>query len=322
MRRREFIAACVASTVAARALAADRQRPARIGLIALPARANNPILDGLRQGLAERGYVEGGDVVLEQRYAGGDAALLPGLIDELLALPVDVLVAQGTPASLAAKRQTTSVPIVILSGDPVGAGLVSSLARPGGNLTGTSILSGDYSVKWLQLLKEAVPRLQRVAVLWNPDNTVIAAEVVGMKEAAPGLALDLVAFPARPKEIDASLAAIAAAEVSGLVLTDDAVIDSLLPRIADFAAERRLPTIGGFSHYPSLGGLMCYSVDFIAVGRKSASYVDRILKGARPADLPVEQATDFTLRINLKTAKALGLEIPPNLLARADEVIE
>jgi putative ABC transport system substrate-binding protein len=322
MRRREFIAACVASTVAARALAADRQRPARIGLIALPARANNPILDGLRQGLAERGYVEGGDVVLEQRYAGGDAAQLPGLIDELLALPVDVLVAQGTPASLAAKRQTTSVPIVILSGDPVGAGLVSSLARPGGNLTGTSILSGDYSVKWLQLLKEAVPRLQRVAVLWNPDNTVIAAEVVGMKQAAPGLALDLVAFPARPKEIDASLAAIAGAEVGGLVLTDDAVIDSLLPRIADFATERRVPTIGGFSNYPSQGGLMSYSVDFIAVGRKSASYVDRILKGARPADLPVEQATDFTLRINLKTAKALGLEIPPNVLARADEVIE
>jgi putative ABC transport system substrate-binding protein len=177
-------------------------------------------------------------------------------------------------------------------------------------------------LKWLQLLKEAVPRLQRVAVLWNPDNAVIAAEVAGMKAAAPGLGLDLVAFSGRPKEIDASLTGITAAAVGGLVLTDDAFLDSLIPRIADFAAERRLPTIGGFSHYPSLGGLMSYSADFIAVGRKSASYVDRILKGARPPDLPVEQVTDFTLRINLKTAKSLGLDIPPALLARADEVIE
>jgi putative ABC transport system substrate-binding protein len=322
MNRRAFIAACLASAVAARARAADRQRPARIGVISLAARANDSTLNGLRQGLTERGYVEGRDVVLEQRYANGDAAQLPRLIDELLALPVDVLVAQGTPASLAAKRQTTTVPIVIQSGDPVGAGIVASLARPGGNLTGTSILSGDYSLKWLQLLKEAVPRLQRVAVLWNPDNAVIAAEVAGMKAAAPGLGLDLVAFSGRPKEIDASLIGITAAAVGGLVLTDDAFLDSLIPRIADFAAERRLPTIGGFSHYPNLGGLMSYSADFIAVGRKSASYVDRILKGARPADLPVEQVTDFTLRVNLKTAKSLGLDIPPALLARADEVIE
>ena len=322
MRRREFIVVFAAALAAARVRAEDRARPARIGVISLRAAGANEALDGLRQGLAERRYVEGRDVVFEVRYPGGDAARLSALIAELLALPVDILFTQGTPASFAAKRQTVTVPIVSESGDPVGSGLVASLAHPGGNITGMSLLSGEYSIKWLELLKEAVPRLHRVAVLWNPDNPVIAAEVAGMRAASPRLGLELVAYSAHSKEIDASLVAIATEGTDGLILADDSFIDSLSPRIAAFAVDHRLPTIGGFSHYPRLGGLMSYSTDFLALGRKAATYIDRILKGVRPADLPVEQATDFTLRINLKTAKTLGIEIPGSLLARADEVIE
>jgi putative tryptophan/tyrosine transport system substrate-binding protein len=320
-RRRAFIALCVASLLVAPAQAEDRSRPARVGVIAQGTAADDTTV-GLRRELADRGYVEGRDLVLEERYAVGDAARFSTLIAELLALPVDVLVAQGTPASLAAKHQTTTVPIVIQSGDPVGAGLIASLSHPGGNLTGTSLLSSDFSAKWLELLKEAVPALHRVAVLWNPDNAVNAREVDGMRAAAPSLGLELVALPARPQEIEASLAAIAGSRSDGLVLAVDAFILSQSSQIVDFAAEHRLPTIAGFSNYTKQGGLMSYSVDFVAVGRRTGRYVDRILKGAMPADLPVEQASEFTLRLNLKTAAALGLAVPPAILARADEVTE
>jgi putative ABC transport system substrate-binding protein len=321
MNRRDFIALCMVALLAARARAQNRPRPARIGVVSHRSSADET-LENLRQELAQRGYVEGRDIVIEERYAAGDAARLAALVGELLALPVDVLVAQGTPASLAAKRQTTTVPVVIQSGDPVGAGLVASLSHPGGNITGTSIVSGDYSIKWLELLKEAVPELHRVAVLWNPDNPVIAGEVDAMKAAAPRFGLDVAAFPGRPKEIDTSFAAIATTGVDGLVLADDAFLHSLSQRVADFAAARRLPNIAGFSNYTGLGGFMSYSVDFIALGRRTGRYVDRILKGAKPADLPVEQMSEFTLRINLKTAASLGLTVPSAILARADEVIE
>jgi putative tryptophan/tyrosine transport system substrate-binding protein len=213
------------------------------------------------------------------------------------------------------------VPIVFQSGDPVGAGLVASLARPGGNLTGISLLSGEYSRKWLELLKEAVPTLRRVGMLWNPDNPAIAGEVDRMRQVAVGMSLDLVAFAGRAKDIEASLAAIADADLEGLVITDDAFLGTLAPRIGAFAIEHRLAAIAGGRHVRE-GLLMSYSVDFVAISRRAADYVDRILKGARPADLPVEQATTFYLRINLNAAKALGLEMPGSLIARADEVIE
>jgi putative ABC transport system substrate-binding protein len=321
VRRRDFIALCVASTAATPTRADDRPRPARIGVVSQGTAADETA-EGLRKELAKKGYVEGRDLVLEERYAAGDAARLSALVTELLALPVDILVAQGTPASLAAKRQTTAVPIVIQSGDPVGAGLVASLSRPGGNITGTSLLSREYSIKWLELLKETVPKLRRVAVLWNPDNAVNAGQLDGMRAAAPRLGLDVNAFSARPEEIAASFAAIAQAGTDGLILTDDPFLYSLSPRVADFGTGQRLPTIAAFSHYPREGGLMSYSVDFIALGRRTGRYVDRILKGAKPTDLPVEQVSEFTLRVNLKTAAALGLAVPPAILARADEVIE
>jgi putative ABC transport system substrate-binding protein len=277
---------------------------------------------GLRQGLADKGYEIGRNLALEERYADGNTEKVPILIADLLALKVDVLVTVGTFASLAARRATSTVPIVYASGDPVKTGLVASLNRPGGNVTGVSILANDYSSKWLELMKEALPKLQRVAVLWNPDNPAIVGEVEQLRTAARALGLDLSTFLGRPKEIDSSFASIASGTFGGLVVTTDPSLEPLTPRVITFAAEHRLPTMYPFSTAVRQGGLMSYSIDFFDMWRLAASYVDRILKGERPADLPIQQATSLQLKINLKTANALGLTIPPTLLARADEVIE
>jgi putative ABC transport system substrate-binding protein len=307
--------------VAARAHAQVPTKPGRVGVVSNAAGTGGPIL-GFRRGLAEKGYVEGQNLIMEERFAEGHADRLPALVADVLAHHVDVLYTLGTQTALIAKRLTTTVPIVFQSGDPVGAGLVASLARPNGNLTGVSVLSGEYSRKWLSLLKEAVPSLRRVGVLWNPDNPVIAAELEQIREVGRGLGVEIAAFHVMVDDIDASLAAISNAEVDGLVITDDASISRLAPRLSAFAAEHRLPAIAGDAPYVRTGLLMSYSADLIALGRRAATYADRILKGARPADLPVEQASEFTLRLNLRTAKALSIEISPNLLAQADEVIE
>ena len=239
-----------------------------------------------------------------------------------VALKVDVLVTVGTSISLAARRATSTVPIVCISGDPVGTGLVASLSRPGGNVTGISMLATDYSAKWLELLKEALPELHRVAALWNPDNPSIVIEMDRLQAAARALSLDLTAFAAKPNDIKGSFAAIANGSFDGLVVTTDASIEPSTPRIIAFAAEHRLPTIYPFSTAVQQGGLMSYSADFFKMWQLGAGYVDRILKGEKPADLPIEQPTAVTLKINLKTAKALGITVPPSLLTLADEVIE
>jgi putative ABC transport system substrate-binding protein len=277
---------------------------------------------GLRRGLEDRGYVLGRSVVLEERYAYGSAERVAELIAELLALKVDVLVTVGTPISRAAQRATSSVPIVMASGDPVGAGLVSSLARPGGNITGVSLASADYSAKWLELLMEMAPTLRRVGVLWNPENPAVARQLERIRAAAQTLGLDLRILSGRPAEVEASLAALTPTSIDGFVLCDDPFLQTVLPRLIALAAERRLPALYGFSVAVKQGGLMSYSVDFFELWRQAAGYVDRILKGARPADLPVEQSTKFTLNINVKVAKALGLTVPPTLIATADEVVE
>ena len=320
MRRRAFIAACAMTIVAAQAHA-QGPKPARVGVVSNAAWTGGPTA-GFRLGLADKGYVEGQNLIIEERFAEGQTDRLPALVAEVLAQHVDVLYTPGTQTALIAKRLTTTVPIVFLSGDPVGAGLVASLARPNGNLTGVSVLSGEYSRKWLSLLKEAVPPLRRVGVVWNPDNPVIAAELEQIRQVATGLGVEIAAFHVLANDIDASFAAISSAGVDGLVITDDASINRLVPRLSAFAAEHRLPAIGGDANYVRTGLLMSYSVDFIALGRRAATYADRILKGAQPADLPVEQASEFTLWLNLKTAKALNIELSPNLLAQADEVIE
>ena len=323
MLRREFIT-LASGVVAAWPLATNAQQPAspKIGYVWIGERETDVSGAGLRQGLTDKGYEIGRNLALEERYAQGDVEKVPALLAELLALKVDVLVTVGTTISLAARRATSTVPIVCISGDPVGTGLVASLSRPGGNVTGLSLLAADYSAKWLELLKEALPKLHRVAVLWNPDNPSIVLEMARLQTAARTLSLELEAFSGKPKDLELSFAAIANGGSDGLVVTTDASIEPSTPLIIAFAAERRLPAIYPFSTAVQQGGLMSYSADFFKLWRIGAGYVDRIIKGEKPADLPIEQPTAVALKINLKTARALGIAVPPTLLALADEVIE
>src|SRR6202035_2016867 len=312
------------SGVATLPLAARAQTPVvpRIGYIWTGARGTDISDAGVRQGFADIGYVVGRDLVLEERYADGNPERVPALVAELLALKVDVLLTPGTPITLAAQRATSTLPIVCVTGDPVITGLVASLARPGGNITGLSLLSGDYSAKWLELLKEAAPKVRRVAILWNPDNLGTINQNKRMQETALTLGLQLIAFSVQPADIENSLAALGTADLDGLVVTDDPLVEPLLPRLIALTAERRLPAIYAFSESVQRGGLMSYSANFFKLWRRTAGYVNRILKGAHPAELPIEQATEVALNINLKTAKALGIVIPEALLARADAVLE
>ena len=323
MQRREFIT-LLGGSVFTWPLAARAQQRAipRIGYIWSGTPGAELSIAGLRQGLMDRGYVVGRNLTIEERYAEGNPEQIPELIAQLLALNIDELVTPGTPITLAAQRATTTVPIVCITGNPVGSGLVASLSHPGGNITGMSLLSGEYSAKWLELLTKAAPTLHRIAVLWNPDNPAMIEEHDHVQDTARVLGLELTFLSARPSEIKASLAALTPATVDGFVVTDDAFMEPLLPRLIALAADRRLPALYPFSNAVQQGGLMSYSANFFAMWRRAASYVDRILKGDRPADLPIEQATEVALDINLKTAKALGLTIPTTLLVTADEVIE
>ena len=323
MLRREFIT-LASGVIAAWPRAASAQQPAlpKVGYVWIGERETDVSGAGLRQGLTDKGYEIGRNLALEERYAQGDVEKVPALLAELLALKVDVLVTVGTTISLAARRATSTVPIVCISGDPVGTGLVASLSRPGGNVTGLSLLAADYSSKWLELLKEALPKLHRVAVLWNPDNPSIVLEMARLQIAARTLSLELEAFSGKPKDLELSFAAIANGGSDGLVVTTDASLEPSTPLIIAFAAERRLPAIYPFSTAVQQGGLMSYSADFFKLWRIGAGYVDRIIKGEKPADLPIEQPTAVALKINLKTARALGIAVPPTLLALADEVIE
>jgi putative ABC transport system substrate-binding protein len=322
MRRREFIGFVIGTAVWPLVARAQKSGTPKVGYVWIGERSRDVGGAGLRQGLVDKGYEIGRNLTFEDRYAYGDIEKVPALIAELLALRVDVLVTVGTAISLEARRATSTVPIVCISGDPVGTGLVASLSRPGGNVTGLSLLAADYSAKWLELLKEALPKLQRVAVLWNSDNPSIILEMERLKATARALGLDLTSFSAKPNDIEVSLAAIANGGFDGIVVTTDASIEPSTPRIIAWAAEHRLPTIYPFSTAVQQGGLMSYSADFFELWRLGASYVDRILKGEKPADLPIEQPTAVTLKINLKTAKALDLTVPATLLARADTVIE
>jgi putative ABC transport system substrate-binding protein len=323
MKRREFFTLLGGAVVAwPRTAGAQKSAVPRVGYIWIGARGTDVSNAGLRQGLTDLGYVVGRNLILEERYANGNPERVPGLIAELLALNVDVLVTPGTLLTLAAQRATSALPIVCVTGDPVRTGLAASLARPGGNVTGLSLLSGDYSAKWLELLKEAAPKVRHVAMLWNPDNLGTINQRKRMQEAALILGLQLTALSVRPAEIENSLAVLGTADIDSLVVTDDTLLEPLLPRLIALAAERRLPAIYAFSDSVQRGGLMSYSSNFFKLWRQAAGYVDRILKGANPAELPIEQATEVALNINLKTAKALDLKVPPALLARADEVIE
>jgi len=281
-------------------------------------------VEALRAGLRDLGYVEGKNIAIEFRWADGKYERLPGLAAELVRLKVDVIVTQGTPATQAAMRATTTIPIVMLgTGDPLRTGLVASLSRPGGNVTGLTQLAPELAGKRLQLLKETVPNVSRVAFLWNPANAVQIPYFKEMQAAARLLSLTLQSVEVRaPQEFESAFAGMMRERPDALIMTGDGAHRLRLPWIVDFAAKRRLPVMYQVKEYVDAGGLMSYGASLPDLSRRGALYVDKILKGAKPSDLPVEQPTKFELVVNLKTAKALGITIPPSILVRAEKVIE
>jgi putative tryptophan/tyrosine transport system substrate-binding protein len=281
-------------------------------------------LDAFRQGLRELGYTEGQNIVIEYRFAGGRAERLPELATELVRLKPDVLVTPGTPASLSAKRATSTIPIVFAGvADAVGAGLIASLARPGGNITGLTSISTELGGKRLELLKEVAPKVSRVAVLYNPADRSNVLVLKELQKSAPALGLALQPLEVRgPGGFEGAFVAMTRQRADALFVAAGLLTTEHRKALVDLAAKRRIPAIWGERQFVEAGGLMAYAVDFYDQVRGAAIYVDKILKGAKPGDLPVEQPTKYELVINLKTAKALGLTIPHSLLLRADHVIQ
>jgi putative ABC transport system substrate-binding protein len=310
-------------------LAAEAQqagRTPRVGLLVTgPPAGADPLVAAFRQGLRERGYVEGQNVVIAARFSDG-VQRLPDLAAELVRINVEVIVTQGTPAAQAARRATATIPIVMAtSGDPVAVGLVASLARPGGNVTGNSLLGPDLAGKRLELLREIVPGVSRIAVVSNPTNPAHALHMraLVLEAAARTLGVELHPLEVRsPDDFERVFQAATSARAGALLVFGDPLFTAHRTRIANLAARSRLPTIYELSGFAEVGGLMNYGADLHEMFRRAAAYVDKILKGARPADLPIEQPTKFDLVINLKTAKALGLTIPQSVLIRADRIIQ
>ena len=280
------------------------------------------LVEELRLGLRDHGYVEGKNITIEYRWAEGKYDRLPALAAELVRLKVDVIITQGVPAALVAKQATTTIPIVMaIVGNPVETGIVASLARPGGNITSSSFSLEELNAKRLELMKTLVPDLVRAGVLMNPDNPAMGSVFRVMEERAQALNVKLQRVNVRLlDELDTAFK-LAKAQTEALTITDDGLFIANARRIAELASRTRLPSIG-FREYCEAGGLLAYGVDFPHIWRRAAVFVDKILRGAKPADLPVEQPTKFELVINLKTAKALGLTIPQPILLRADQTIE
>jgi putative tryptophan/tyrosine transport system substrate-binding protein len=281
-------------------------------------------VEAFQQGLRERGYVEGQNVVVEFRVTDGSLDQLPQLAEELVRSQVDILMVPNMPAALAAKQATSTIPIVMVAiSDPVGNGLVASLARPGGNITGLVAFPPEFVGKQLEFLKDVLPTVSRVAVLWNPANPTVARMVREADVAAQALGVQLHLQEARgPDAFDRAFAAMTSAHAGALLVVGDAMMLPHRRRLAELAATSHLPTMYNLREFVEAGGLLSYGTSRPDVWRRAATYVDKILKGAKPADLPVEQPMKFELVINLKTATALGLTIPPTLLFQADEVIQ
>ena len=327
MNRRAFLGALglLAGPIAVAAQQQEKVR--RIGLLLGGSPSFAPALERVavfKQALTKLGYVEGKNLAIESRWAEGKPERFPGFAADLVRLKVEVIVAATTPAAQAAKSATETLPIVmVVIADPVGSGLVRSLARPGANVTGLSFLAADLAAKQLQLLKEAVPDLSNVGVFWLPTNPGHAFILKGLEAAATTRGVTLQPLEVRsPEEFNSAFAAMSKDRAGGLIVLPEPLYSRERARLAELAAKHRLPAIYGVVDHVPAGGLMAYAVDDRDNWRRAADYVDKILKGVNPADLPVEQPTKFELLINLKTAKALGLTIPPALLARADQVIE
>jgi putative ABC transport system substrate-binding protein len=306
--------------LAAEAQAAEKV--ARIGVLSALYSSDAGPPKAFRQRLRELGYLEEQNIVIDWQYAQGRYDRLPGLAAELVQRKVDLIVADTTLSSRAAKQATSTIPIVMAStADAVGGGLVSSLARPGGNVTGNSIMLAETSVKRLQLLKEAVPTVSRVGVLWDPSVPFHKAMLKEIVAAAPSLRLEPLAIVVKNHAVGDALSEITKRRADALFVSQR-MSPAARQQLLEFAATNKLPTMFMNPEYVPAGGLMSYSPSFVEMFRRAAVYVDKILKGAKPGDLPIEQPTKFELVINLKTAKALGLTIPPSLLARADQVID
>jgi putative ABC transport system substrate-binding protein len=282
------------------------------------------LIGPFREGLRALGYQEGRNLHVEYRWAEGNYERFPKLVDELLAEKVEVIVTAGTPASQAVKRATAAVPLVMVAvGDPVGTGLVTSLARPGGNITGLSSIAADLEGKRLELLRELVPKLSHVGLIWNPTNAFHAASLKHAQNAAEKLKIKLLALPVRRTEdLDSAFKAVLNERPEALdILADRIYLHDRQP-IMDFATQNKLPSVSAYRELVVAGGLMSFGPSYEHMHRRAADYVDKILRGTKPGDLPIEQPTKFDLRVNLKTAKAIGLAVPDAFLLRADEVIE
>ena len=327
MRRRAFIT-LLGGAAAAWPIAAQAQQPAMPVIGYLGSQSRDVTVDFLRAfrgGLKESGYIEGENVLMDYRWAENQADRLPVLAADLVRRRVAVIAASGGPASEAASKATTSIPIVFMvAEDPVKMGLVASLARPGGNSTGVNFLSAELAAKRLDLLRELVPTASRVAVLLNPAEAAIAAANLRAVEAAAGaMALQILTFTARgSSEIDSAFTAIARERPDAVFISSGPLFTSRRVQLAHLATHHRIPTIHGSRSYPEVGGLISYGTNVLAAQHQAGVYVGRILKGSKPANLPVVQLSKFELVINHQTARLLGIEIPPTLLARADEVIE
>ncbi len=297
--------------------------PRRIGVLLGGSSHEEKVQQAFRQGLLDAGYVEGRDVVIEWRSADGDYTRLPQMAADLVQSRVDVIVVRSTPAAEAAKRATSTIPIVLaIVADPIVTGLVASFSHPGGNVTGLSAMTEDLSAKRLQLLKEALPRLTRVAVLWNPDTAFHKGVIEQLKASAPSLSIKLKFVSAQtPEEFDAAFSAMKQARVQALYVIEDALFFTNRKTLVRLASNARLPIVYWIKEFAEDGGLMSYGASYADLMRRSAGYVDKILKGAKPGDLPIEQPTKFELVVNLKTARAFGITIPQSILVRADEVI-
>jgi putative ABC transport system substrate-binding protein len=297
----------------------SRRGPPRIGII-----DDSPVWNAFRHGLRDLGYLEGQNIAFEYRYAGGLPNRLALVAVELVHRPVDLIATFGTPPTIAAKRATTTIPIVMIGvGDPVGAGLVSSFNRPGGNITGNTILGPEVAGKRLQLLKEVIPSLSRVAFLWNPDNASHPAQLAELRVAVETLGIKLLPVAVlSPDEFDRAFAEMVRERADAFLMTNDPFHQLSIGRIIDFLANNRLPGMFLTREIVAAGGLMSYGASVPDLFRRGAVYVHKILQGTKPADLPVEQPVKFDLVVNLKTAKAIGLSIPESFLLRAGEVID
>ncbi len=324
MRRRDFMA--MLAGAAAYPLLAGAQQKAMpvigyLGTTSLGPSA--PSVAALRQGLGETGYVEGQNLVIEYRWAEGRYDRLPALAAELVGRKVDLIVAGGGPSALAAKSATSTIPIVFSGGDPVGDGLVANLARPGGNVTGFSLLVGDLMPKRLELVSELVPQARVIALLVNPNNTNVERMMLDGQEAASARGVQLHILKAGTEsEIDAAFATLVQRQTGALVVASDAFLNSRREQLVALASRHAVPAIYEWREFAAAGGLISYGPSLTTVNRQVGIYAGKILKGAKPAELPVQQPTKFELVVDPKTAKALGLTVPQSLLARADEVIE